>query len=45
MAVGEADGTLAGVDTTTYEFVLAAKSIIGMQKDCPTASGLLNRRN
>ena len=24
-AVGEADGTLAGVDTTTYEFVLAAK--------------------
>ena len=40
-AVGEADGTLAGVDTTTYEFVLAAKSIIGMQKDCPTASGLL----
>ena len=40
-AVGEADGTLAGVDTTTYEFVLAAKSIIGMQPGCPTASGLL----
>lgn len=40
-AVGEADGTLAGVDTTTYEFVLAAKSIIGMQPNCPTASGLL----
>ncbi|MCR5666191.1 MAG: phosphate acetyltransferase [Eubacterium sp.] len=40
-AVGEADGTIAGVDTTTYEFVLAAKSIIGMQPNCPTASGLL----
>lgn len=40
-AVGEVDGTLAGVDTTTYEFVLAANSIIGMDKDCPTASGLL----
>lgn len=40
-AVGEADGTLAGVDTTTYEFVLAAKSIIGMQPNCPTASGIL----
>lgn len=40
-AVGEADGTLAGVDTTTYEFVLAAKSIIGMKPNCPTASGLL----
>ncbi len=40
-AVGEADGTLAGVDTTTYEFVLAANSIIGMDPGCPTASGLL----
>lgn len=40
-AVGDADATLAGVDTTTYEFVLAAKSIIGMQPNCPTASGLL----
>lgn len=40
-AVGDADGTLAGVDTTTYEFVLAANSIIGMDPGCPTASGLL----
>ena len=40
-AVGEADGTLAGIDTTTYEFVLAANSIIGMEPGCPTASGLL----
>lgn len=40
-AVGDADGTLAGIDTTTYEFVLAAKSIIGMEKNCPTASGML----
>lgn len=40
-AVGDADGTLAGVDTTTFEYVLAAKSIIGMQPNCPTASGLL----
>ena len=40
-AVGDADGTLAGIDTTTYEFVLAANSIIGMEKNCHTASGLL----
>ena len=40
-AVGETDATIAGVDTTTYEFVLAANSIIGLEKDCNTASGLL----
>lgn len=40
-AVGDADGTLAGVDTTTYEFVLAANSIIGMDEGILTASGLL----
>lgn len=40
-AVGDAAGTIAGVDTTTYEFVLAANSIIGMDKGIPTASGLL----
>ncbi len=40
-AVGDADATLAGIDTTTYEFVLAANSIIGMDQGCPTASGLL----
>ena len=39
-AVGEVDATIAGIDTTTYEFVLAANSIIGMQPGCVTASGL-----
>ena len=40
-AVGDVDATIAGVDTTTYEFVLAANSIIGLQKGCPSASGTL----
>lgn len=40
-AVGEVDATIAGVDTTTYEFVLAANSIIGLEKGCPSASGTL----
>lgn len=40
-AVGEVDATIAGVDTTTYEFVLAANSIIGLEKGCPSASGSL----
>lgn len=39
-AVGEVDATIAGIDTTTYEFVLAANSIIGMQSGVATASGL-----
>lgn len=39
-AVGEVDATIAGIDTTTYEFVLAANSIIGMMPGCVTASGL-----
>ena len=39
-AVGEVDATIAGIDTTTYEFVLAANSIIGMAPGCETASGL-----
>ncbi|MBR3642354.1 MAG: phosphate acetyltransferase, partial [Parasporobacterium sp.] len=39
-AVGEVDATIAGIDTTTYEFVLAANSIIGMQEGVATASGL-----
>ena len=39
-AVGEVDCTMAGIDTTTYEFVLAANSIIGMAPGCVTASGL-----
>ena len=40
-AVGETDATIAGVDTTTYEFVLAANSIIGLDKGVKTASGVL----
>lgn len=40
-AVGEVDATIAGVDTTTYEFVLAANSIIGLEPGCPSASGSL----
>lgn len=40
-AVGEVDATIAGVDTTTYEFVLAGNSIIGLEKGCPSASGTL----
>lgn len=40
-AVGDADGTLAGVNTTTYEFVMAASSIIGLKPGVPTASGVL----
>ena len=39
-AVGEIDATIAGIDTTTYEFVLAANSIIGMMPGVATASGL-----
>ena len=40
-AVGVTDATIAGVDTTTYEFVMAANSIIGLEPGCKTASGLL----
>lgn len=40
-AVGDADGTLAGVNTTTYEFVMATNSTIGLQKGATTASGVL----
>lgn len=39
-AVGEVDCTMAGIDTTTYEFVLAANSIIGMKPGVVSASGL-----
>ena len=39
-AVGEVDCTMAGIDTTTYEFVLAANSIIGMMPGVASASGL-----
>lgn len=40
-AAGLVDGILAGVDTTTLEFVMAASSIIGLEDGVPTASGLL----
>lgn len=39
-AVGEVDCTMAGIDTTTYEFVLAANSIIGLMPGVASASGL-----
>jgi phosphate acetyltransferase len=39
-AVGEVDCTMAGIDTTTCEFVLAANSIIGMMPGVASASGL-----
>ena len=40
-AVGDVDCTFAGLDTTTYEFVMAANSIIGLAEGCITPSGLL----
>lgn len=40
-AVGDADGTLAGVNATTYEFIMAANSVIGLKPGVPTASGVL----
>ena len=40
-AVGDADGTLAGVNATTYEFIMAANSTIGLKPGVPTASGML----
>lgn len=37
-AVGDADVTFAGLETTTYEFIMAAQGIIGFSKDvvCPS---------
>ena len=40
-AVGDVDCTFGGLDTTTYEFILAATSIIGLEEGCNTASALL----
>ncbi|MBR3245035.1 MAG: phosphate acetyltransferase [Parasporobacterium sp.] len=40
-AAGEVDGILAGVDTTTLEFVMATSSIIGLDEGVTTASGLI----
>lgn len=39
--VGEADCTFAGLDATTYEFLLAANGVIGLAEGTVTASGLL----
>ena len=36
-AVGDADGTLAGVNATTYEFIMAANSTIGLKPGGPPA--------
>lgn len=39
-AVGDADCTFAGLDTTTYEFVMGASGIIGLTDGCITPSAL-----
>lgn len=39
-AVGDVDCTFAGLDTTTYEFVMAATGIIGLAEGCITPSAL-----
>ena len=39
--VGDADCTLAGLDTTTYEFILAASGIIGQSEGVSTASAFV----
>lgn len=39
--VGDVDITFAGLDTTTYEYILAANGIIGMAKGCVTPSALM----
>lgn len=39
-AVGEVECTFAGLDTTTYEFVMAASGIIGLTEGCITPSAL-----
>lgn len=40
-AVGDADCTLGGLDTTTTEFVMAASGILGLKEGCVSASGML----
>jgi phosphate acetyltransferase len=40
-SVGDADCTFAGLDTTTYEFILAASSIIGRAAGVITPAALL----
>lgn len=40
-AVGDADCTFGGLDTTTNEFVLAASGIVGLAEGCIAPSGIL----
>lgn len=40
-ALGDVDCTFGGLDTTTYEFILAAQGIIGLEDNCNTASAML----
>ena len=40
-AVGDADCTFAGLNTTTYEFILAASSIIGLADGVTTPSAFI----
>lgn len=40
-AVGEADCTFGGLDTTTTEFVLAASGVLGLAEGVISASGML----
>lgn len=40
-AVGEADCTFGGLDTTTYEFVMAAQGILGLAPGVNAPSGML----
>ena len=40
-AVGEVGCTFGGLDTTTYEFVMAVNGVIGLAEGCVSPSGLL----
>lgn len=40
-AVGDVDCTFGGLDTTTYEFILAASGIIGLAEGVSTPSGMM----
>lgn len=40
-AVGEADCTFGGLDTTTYEFVMAAQGVLGLASGVSAPSGML----
>lgn len=40
-AVGDADCTFGGLDTTTYEFVMAAQGVLGLASGVSVPSGIL----